>query len=93
MGGGGGGSRPRRSGGLQRGEMSGPHCPPAVLMVHGLAAAMNPAKLFNLICMYGDVNKVSQDWWNWSNTVSQQGGCLTKIVKRDGGVIKLVNIR
>lgn len=39
-----------------RGEMGGGN--PAVLMVHGLEATMNPSKLFNLLCMYGDVNKI-----------------------------------
>lgn len=42
-----------------RGDMGpGPGGPPAVLMVHGLDSTMNPNRLFNLFCMYGDVNKV-----------------------------------
>ena len=42
-----------------RGDMGpGAGGPPAVLMVHGLDTTMNPNRLFNLFCMYGDVNKV-----------------------------------
>lgn len=51
-----------RGGKGPRGDMMGPGAgpggPPAVLMVHGLDSTMNPSRLFNLFCMYGDVNKI-----------------------------------
>ncbi|XP_063692618.1 heterogeneous nuclear ribonucleoprotein L-like isoform X1 [Bolinopsis microptera] len=47
-----------RSGPGPRGETMGPGGPPAVLMVHGLDSTMNPSRLFNIFCMYGDVNKI-----------------------------------
>jgi len=46
--------------------------PPAVLMVHGCDSKLNPIKLFNLFCIYGDVMKIKF-------LMSKKGNCLVEM--------------